>query len=453
MHVVDAVSRRSISDVRTIALATGFAVAGLVGTVVALEGGVRLGAPAVVALCLAAFVAELAGSHLTSRVEVAASSVLIVVAAILGGPGAGALVGVAAAAVELRGPRAKWATFSGLYAVEGIAAGLAAAATLGTFSKAAAATGALFAVNLIGTSTVIVARKVAPVPAQLRVFALADIVGAAICLPVAALFVYGHELAGLGSLLMVLVPVVSLHLLLRVYREKIELATSLREGNVAFALSLARALDARDEHTAGHSAAVAVYARDIAAAEGLPAEDVATIHLAGLLHDIGKIGVPAELLNKPGPLTDDELAVVRRHPEIGEGIAAEAPLFADIARFIRHHHERPDGAGYPDGLQGDRIPLASAIIGVADAYNAMTSMRPYRSSMVPDEAVEELRRGAGAQFDRRLVDVFVHVLRSNSLAYRTGQGEVFSFEGQRRAILDELDERRALVPRPSAAVA
>jgi HD domain len=453
VHVVDTVSRRSTTDVRTVSLAAAFAAAGLVATAAALDGGVRLAAPVVVALCLTAFVAELAGSHVTSRVEVAASSVLIVVAAILGGPGAGALVGVAAAAVELRGPRAKWATFSGLYALEGVAAGLAAAATLGTFSKAAAATGALFAVNLVGTSIVIVARRVSPVPAQLRVFAIADIVGAAVCVPLAALFVYGHELAGLGSLLMVLVPVVALHLLLRVHREKLELATTLREGNVAFALSLARALDARDEHTAGHSAAVAVYARDIAVAEGLPAEDIAKIQLAGLLHDIGKIGVPAEVLNKPGPLTDDEIAVVRRHPEIGEGIAAEAPLFADIARFIRHHHERPDGAGYPDGLAGDRIPLASAIIGVADAYNAMTSARPYRASMAPTEAVEELRRGAGVQFDHRLVDVFVHVLNSRSVAYRTGQGEFFSFEGQRRAILDELDQRRALVPRPSVAVA
>ena len=224
-------------------------------------------------------------------------------------------------------------------------------------------------------SLVVVARRITPLGGQIRITAVADSVGAVLAVPVVMGLAYGYRLAGVGSLLLVLAPVLAAHLLLRLYRETADLSMRLSEGNMTFALSLVRALDARDEHTAGHSAAVAVYARDLANAQGLPIEDVAKIQLAALLHDIGKIGVPTEVLNKQGPLDDEEWSHIRRHPEIGEQIAGEAPFFAEISRFIRHHHERPDGRGYPDGLVGDRIPLASAIIGLADAYNAMTSCR------------------------------------------------------------------------------
>jgi putative nucleotidyltransferase with HDIG domain len=217
--------------------------------------------------------------------------------------------------------------------------------------------------------------------------------------------------------------------------------------------ALAAALDARDTYTAGHSERVSTLSVLIGRQLGLDRRQLDILRLGAMLHDIGKIGVPTEVLNKQGPLDDDEWSHIRRHPEIGEQIAGEAPFFAEISRFIRHHHERPDGRGYPDGLVGDRIPLASAIIGLADAYNAMTSCRPYRAALAPEEAVDELRRGAGAQFDRHLVDVFVNVLRRHDAAYQLGQGERFSLEGQRTAILAELGERRALIAHPTPAVA
>ena len=157
-------------------------------------------------------------------------------------------------------------------------------------------------------------------------------------------------------LLLALVPILAAVGLLGLYREKTELARRLSEGNMAFALALVRALDARDPYTAGHSAAVAVYARDLARAAGYSADEVAMIQLAALLHDVGKIAVPLEILTKPGRLNDDEWLEIRRHPEIGERITGEAPVFHEIARYIRYHHERPDGRGYPDGLVGGPDP-------------------------------------------------------------------------------------------------
>ena len=445
---------RVLQDARTTVLTAGLAVTGLVLTLVALQnGGLGSDATVVAVLALAAFVAEVFGGRLTPRIEVSASGFLAILAAVIAGPAAAALTGVAAATVELRGPRAKWIAFSGLYAIEGVVAGYAAHGDGSLATRTSIAALALFSVNLAGMALVVVARRITPVGAQIRVTAVADAVGAVVAIPIVLALGYGYQLAGIASLLLVLGPVLCAHLLLRLYREKSDLSMRLSEGNMTFALSLVRALDARDEHTAGHSAAVAVYARDLANAQGLPVEDVAKIQLAALLHDIGKIGVPTEVLNKQGALDDEEWAHIRRHPEIGEQIAAEAPFFAEIARFIRHHHERPDGRGYPDGLVGDRIPLASAIIGLADAYNAMTSCRPYRAALAPEEAVEELRRGAGSQFDRHLVDAFVNVLRRHDAAYQLGQGERFSLEGQRTAILAELGERRALIAQPRPAVA
>ena len=136
--------------------------------------------------------------------------------------------------------------------------------------------------------------------------------------------------------------------------------------------------------------------RDIARSLDLAPELVAKIQLAGLLHDIGKIGVPQEVLMKPGALADEEWEIIREHPVVGERITRESPFFAEIADIIRHHHERHDGTGYPDGLVGGDIPVAAAIIGLADAYNAMTSPRPYRDALPPARAIAELDRCAGS---------------------------------------------------------
>src|ERR1700741_368993 len=143
-------------------------------------------------------------------------------------------------------------------------------------------------------------------------------------------------------------------------------------------LGLANALEAKDEYTRGHSERVAELAQRLARAAGLGSPEAKTIAEAGLLHDLGKIGVPEHILRKQGPLTDEEWTVMRRHPLTGAQIVAPLEFFADAALIVRHHHERHDGSGYPDGLKGDDIPVGARIVAIADVYDALTSERPYR---------------------------------------------------------------------------
>jgi hypothetical protein len=199
----------------------------------------------------------------------------------------------------------------------------------------------------------------------------------------------------------------------------------LTAANLSFAKGLIATLDARDNYTAGHSAAVAIYARDIAARMALGDDQRDLSHLCGLVHDIGKIGLPAGLLEKPGALTLDERREMQRHSEIGERILANVDSYAEIAGVVRHHHERVDGQGYPDGLSGEEIPLLSRIIAVADAYNAMTSDRPYRDAMPSRVARLRLAQAVETQFDTSVVAAFEAILASATEDYRIGQGEEF----------------------------
>jgi HD-GYP domain-containing protein (c-di-GMP phosphodiesterase class II) len=133
------------------------------------------------------------------------------------------------------------------------------------------------------------------------------------------------------------------------------------------------------------------------------------MRIAGILHDVGRVGVPDELLGKSGPLSDDDWEWVRAHPAVGARML-ETTDFGDIGEWILAHHERPDGTGYPSGLPADEIPLEASILAVADAYEAMTAERPYRPSLDPVAATDELRRGAGRQFDARVVDAILRVV-------------------------------------------
>lgn len=175
------------------------------------------------------------------------------------------------------------------------------------------------------------------------------------------------------------------------------------------ASALARAVDAKDSYTRSHCQTVSELAALIAAELGFAGDRLARMRLAGLLHDVGKIGVPDMILNKRAALTDDEYRVMQAHSVLGYEIVQAAGL-PDEAEWVRHHHERVDGRGYPDGLAGDAIPLESRIILVADAYEAMTSDRPYRTAPGQAFAVEELRRGAGTQFDAHVVEALCRVL-------------------------------------------
>ncbi len=152
-------------------------------------------------------------------------------------------------------------------------------------------------------------------------------------------------------------------------------------------------------------------------------------HLCGLVHDVGKIGLPPGLLEKPGALSLDERRQMEKHSTIGERILSKVEDYDEIAAIVRHHHERVDGNGYPDELEGDEIPLIARIIGVADAYNAMTSDRPYRDAMPSRVARLRLAQAVETQFDTSVVAAFEAILASSDEAYRTGQSEAFVLEG------------------------
>jgi diguanylate cyclase (GGDEF)-like protein/putative nucleotidyltransferase with HDIG domain len=178
---------------------------------------------------------------------------------------------------------------------------------------------------------------------------------------------------------------------------------------IAAVLILAETLDLRDSGTAQHSQTVGRLCERIATALGLEPEHVERVRLAGLLHDLGKIGVADPILRKPGALNDAEWAEMRKHPELGARILSGANL-DDLSAWVLAHHERPDGRGYPSGLAGDAIPLEARILAVADSFEAMTSDRVYRAGMPVEDAIEELRRCAGTQFDSDVVEAFLGVL-------------------------------------------
>jgi HD-GYP domain-containing protein (c-di-GMP phosphodiesterase class II) len=147
---------------------------------------------------------------------------------------------------------------------------------------------------------------------------------------------------------------------------------------------------------------------------GLSQGEIERVSDGALLHDVGKVAIPNEILFKPGPLTPEEWAVMREHPVIGERILRRTPELAAIAPMVRHEHERWDGGGYPDGLAGEAIPMGSRIILACDAYNAMITARPYRAPMSTADAMEELRRSAGTQFDPRVLDALLRVLAAQA---------------------------------------
>lgn len=176
--------------------------------------------------------------------------------------------------------------------------------------------------------------------------------------------------------------------------------------------ALAATIDARDPYTCGHSQRVAQYAVLGANSLSLSPEELETIEYAGILHDIGKIAITDSTLNRPGFLTAAEWRMIRRHPLAGANILKEIPFLEKASRLVLHHHERYDGNGYPHGLKGEDTPLGARLLAVADAYEAMTSGRPYRKrALTSKEALDELERSMGAQFDPNLVKVFVAVMQ------------------------------------------
>ncbi|HNW33542.1 MAG TPA: HD domain-containing protein [Candidatus Ozemobacteraceae bacterium] len=178
--------------------------------------------------------------------------------------------------------------------------------------------------------------------------------------------------------------------------------------------ALTQAIDAKDSYTHGHSERVTQYSVELARAMGLEEPKIENLKLAGMLHDIGKIGIPENILNKPGRLTDEEFDVIKSHPELGVRILHRVEFLAPVIPIIRHHHERFDGHGYPSGLGCEEIPYGARLVAIADTYDAMTSDRPYRKAMEMETALAEIIRCKGTQFDPELADAFVKMMRGNA---------------------------------------
>ncbi len=178
---------------------------------------------------------------------------------------------------------------------------------------------------------------------------------------------------------------------------------------VSTVATLANALEANDEYTSSHARWITDMSLLVGRELQLDRDGLKRLELGALFHDIGKIGIPSEILRKPGPLTDEEFEIVKEHPELGERILAPIDRLADVRPIVRACHERWDGLGYPDGKAGADIPIEARIVLVCDAYHAMTTDRPYRKRLPGEEAVRRLTEASGTQFDPRVVDIFLRL--------------------------------------------
>ena len=194
------------------------------------------------------------------------------------------------------------------------------------------------------------------------------------------------------------------------YRLHIEM----EREHISIIQALATAVEARDPYTEKHSRRMAEYAVATARELGLSIYESERIRYATILHDIGKIGVSDRILSKNGPLTREEWEEIKKHSVIGAEILTQINSFSETSKLVYHHHERYNGTGYPNGLKGEEIPIGSRIIAVVDAYDAMVSRRPYREAMSKEEAIAELKRNAGKQFDKKVVEAFLRVIGRNA---------------------------------------
>jgi putative nucleotidyltransferase with HDIG domain len=395
-----------------------------------------------IALAASAFLAELQSVRLTSRAAVSVSSLPIVLSAVIYGPFAAIVVSLASLLCDFRAPYARWLTWT---SSRSIAAGCAGAIAISIdgpdshgFGRVVVAVAAATIIEQVGDLVL------GSVAARLRGISLLEIARLSttvftampLYVPITALLVYAYRELSPWSVVLFLFPAVAAQKFFLLYQEQRataeELAAAIErqeKANLSFAGALVATLDARDRYTAGHSAAVAVYASDIARRLGMPAKEQELVRLCGLVHDIGKIGLPAGLLEKPGPLTLEERRQMEEHPVIGERILRNVEGYEQIAQIVRHHHERIDGQGYPDKLVGEDIPLLDRILAVADAYDAMTSERPYRDPMPSQVARFRMAQAVGTQFDTTVVAAFEAILAQATEDYRIGLGPEFSLFG------------------------
>jgi putative nucleotidyltransferase with HDIG domain len=397
------------------------------------------------ALAISAFIAEMQSVRLTSRASVSVSSLPIVLAAVIYGPLGAIVVSVASLLCDFRAPYARWLTWTSSRSIAAGCAGALAFEIDGTanhgFGRVVAAVACATVVEQVGDLALgsVAARLRGMTVREIAKVSSAAFVALPLYVPMTALLVYACREVSTWSVVLFLFPAFAAQKFFLLYREQRATSEELtaaiarqERANLSFATALVATLDARDRYTAGHSAAVAIYARDIAARLGLTEQDQRLAHLAGLVHDIGKVGLPAGLLEKPGPLTRDERLQMEEHPVIGERILAQVEGYNRVAEIVRHHHERVDGAGYPDQLRADSIPLLARILAVADAYNAMTSQRPYREAMPPSLARMRLAQGVETQFDTSVVAAFEAILAGADDGYLVGLQAEFELSVHRR---------------------
>ena len=388
-----------------------------------------------------AAVAERQTVGVTERTSMSVSFLPLVFSAVAFGPLGGFAVGAISTTLDLRESPLRWSVYTPIRGLIAAAAGLAA----WTFAPSPTTFGACLLASLFASVADLAADgallgmtawvRRADVAEVLRTITSISLLTVPLYVPVLALFVYGYHLYSLRLVIVFFLPALAAQRLLHLYQqEKVvskDLAAAnerLRRTSLSFATALVATLDARDQYTAGHSAAVAIYARDIAQRMSLAEEQQDLVHLCGLVHDIGKIGLPAGLLEKPGPLTLEERRQMEQHSEIGERILRNVDDYSEIADIVRSHHERIDGMGYPDGLHGEEIPLLARIIGVADAYDAMTSDRPYREALPSRVARMRLAQAVETQFDTTVVAAFEAILAASDDDYRSGRGSSFMRE-------------------------
>jgi putative nucleotidyltransferase with HDIG domain len=376
-----------------------------------------------VALAVSACLAELQSVRLNSRASVSVSSLPIVLAAVIYGPLAAIVVSAASLLCDFRAPYGRWLTWTSSRSIAAGCAGVVAFEIDRTgahgFGPVVAAVACATVVEQFGDLALgsVAARLRGMTVREIAKVSSAAFVALPLYIPMTALLVYACREVSTWSVVLFLFPAFAAQKFFLLYREQRATSEELTAAferqertNLSFATALVATLDARDRYTAGHSAAVAVYARDIAERLGLSESDQRLAHLAGLVHDIGKIGLPPGLLEKVGPLTLDERRQMEAHPVIGERILRNVEGYEEIAGVVRYHHERLDGQGYPDGLSVGEIPLLARVLAVADAYDAMTSDRPYRDAMSSDLARLRLAQGVGTQFDTGVVAAFEAIL-------------------------------------------
>ena len=392
-------------------------------------------------------VAERQPVRVSANLEITVSVLPVVFAAVEFGPLTAMAVGALGLVVTFESPYVRWLIWT---CGRALAAGLAGRGAMAMFHQLPS--GQLFGVVLVAVvvleavdaalaASVVAIRRSGDYVGFLRLLKPILMGAAPLYVPVLLLLVYVYEQFSGWSLVLFLAPAMAAHRLHALYRQQQDTTEQLRvanerleRANLSFATALVATLDARDQYTAGHSAAVAVYARDIAAKLDLSEEHQQLAHLCGLVHDVGKVGLPAGLLEKPGALTLEERRRMEEHSAIGERILGKVDDYGEIARIVRHHHERMDGNGYPDRLCGDEIPIISRIIAVADAYNAMTSGRPYRDAMPSRVARFRLAQATGTQFDTTVVAAFEAILAGAGETYLSGARSDFTVEAQRQPL-------------------